>query len=913
MQANLPDGWTQAEYEWLTALGQARDPAPLWSQHRDWQRAAWAQAKLDALQGLTPDAMQRLTPAVQGLIRLADRLGALELRCYARERLLDFALALYDLRTVSPVMRELAALLPRASSVRQVGGWRTLAGLYRIQGELAQARQAAQRAHTAAQQLGDPTLIGQCEYTLAILAHTSGDLDAALRWVQRARASAQRANQPRGVAECYTFEGVVRRARGEYDQALAAYRAGIQASEQAQYPLGVARCIANTGLVYWTMGLYEDARLHYREAMTRFQQLGADWDVATCTLNTAILLQNEGDHEGALELYAQAQRCYEALGDTEGVAYCLLNRAAVDDDMRQHARAAQTAHKAATLFDRLQIPLQAVQARQLKANALLQVDQPRSARLTLDAAQRLLETLSNPTVAVNQAYLLGEAHGKLGEFRAARRQFEACLRLIRETPALRDAPPEEVGVYLSQFREIVASIAGYYGRAGDWRAAFDACQQGKGNALRLAWNAPLSLPELTRAERQRLDALRQRYETALSRQSRARTPAEIRQRRRETERALLAWRAYQRTLAARYPRLNWRQPEPLRPEQLPLDEQTLLVEYAVAPDWLTIVWARRQGGRTRLGGHVVRVPMETLRAEIQALLEAVESEASLPTVQARARALYERLIRPLEAQLQGVRRVMVCPDGDLHSAPWAILCDSCGRYLLERVAIASCPSASAWASAERLARPKPPPRRMLVAAVSEFRGAGGDTRARLSPLPGALREANAVQRVWGSPVQALRNQQATRAGLTRALTQADVLHLATHATPNLRMPMLSAIALWGESEPQWLYAHEVLQQRLRARLATLSACQTAVGANTADGAMGLHWAFLAAGCPTVLATLWRLPDAVAPVWSEQFYTRYRAGEPALIAMRAACLAVRRTPQFQHPRYWGAWQCFGATS
>ncbi|MCL6534797.1 MAG: CHAT domain-containing protein [Armatimonadetes bacterium] len=913
MQATLPEGWTQAEYAWLSALGQARDPARLLDQHRDWQRAAWVQAKLDALQGLTPDAMQRLTPAVQGLIRLADRLGALELRCYARERRLDFALALYDLRGVSPVMRELAGLLPRASSVRQVNGWRALAGLYRVLGELAQAQQAAQRAYTAAQRLGDPTLIGQCEYMLALLAHTAGDTDSALRWVQRARANAQRANQLRGVAECYTFEGVVRRARGEYDQALAAYRAGIQASEQADFPLGVARCIANTGLVYWTMGLYEDARLHYREAMTRFQQLGAEWDVATCTLNTAILLQHDGDYEGALELYAQAQRRYEALGDTEGVAYCLLNRAAVYDDMRQHDRAVQTAHQAATLFDRLQIPLQAVQARQLKANALLQVDQPRNARLTLDAAQRLLETLPNPTLAVHQAYLLGEAHGKLGAFRAARRQFEACLRLIRETPALRDAPPEEVGVYLSQFREIVASIAGYYGRAGDWRAAFDACQQGKGNALRLAWNAPLSLPELTRAERGRLDALRQRYETALSRQSRARTPAEIRQRRRETERALLAWRAYQRTLAARYPRLNWQQPEPLRPEQLPLDEQTLLIEYAVAPDWLTIVWARRQGGRTQLGGQVVRVPAETLRAEIQALLEAVESEASPPTVQARARALYERLIRPLEAQLQGVRRVMVCPDGDLHSAPWAVLCDSRGRYLLERTAIASCPSASAWASAERLARPKPPPRRMLVAAVSEFRGAGGDTRARLSPLPGALREANAVQRVWGSPVQALRNQQATRAGLTRALTQADVLHLATHATPNLRMPMLSAIALWGESEPQWLYAHEVLQQRLRARLTTLSACQTAVGATTADGALGLHWAFLAAGCPTVLATLWRLPDAVAPVWSERFYARYKAGAPALTAMREACLAVRRTPQFQHPRYWGAWQCFGATA
>jgi tetratricopeptide (TPR) repeat protein len=415
MQAALPDGWTQAEYEWLVALGQARDPAPLLQQNRDWQRVAWVQAKLDALKGLTPDAMQRLIPAVQGLIRLADRLGVLELRCYARERLLDFALALYDLRTVSPVMRELAALLPRASSVRQVGGWRTLAGLYRSLGDLAQAQSAAQRAYTAAQQLGDDALIGQCEYALATLAYTRGELDASLRWVLRARASAQRANQPRGVASCYIFEGVVRRARGEYDQALAAYRAGIQASEQAQYPLGVARCIANTGLVYWTMGLYEDARLHYREAMTRFQQLGAEWDVATCTLNTAILLQHEGDHEGALELYAQAQRRYEALGDTEGVAYCLLNRAAVYDDMRQHARAAQTAHQAATLFDRLQIPLQAVQARQVKANCAATVQTSRASALT-HAGRRPTpagDVCPNPTVAVNQAYLLGEAHGKV--------------------------------------------------------------------------------------------------------------------------------------------------------------------------------------------------------------------------------------------------------------------------------------------------------------------------------------------------------------------------------------------------------------------------------------------------------------------------------------------------------------------
>ncbi len=913
MQATLPAGWTQAEYEWLRALGQARDGAPLLRQHRDWQRASWVQAKLDSLRGLSPEQLQHLTPAVQGLIRLSDRLGVLELRCYARQRLLDFYLALYQVRDAPPVMRALESLLPRASVQRQMEGWRTLAGLYRMLGKLEQAQAAAQRAYRAAQTHGDAAQRGKCEYTLATLHYTAGDLDASLQMVLRARASAQRAQNAFGLAECYIFEGVVRRARGEYDEALHAYRNGRQWSEQANYPLGVARCIANTGLVYWTMGLYEDARLHYREAMTRFQQLGSDWDVATCTLNTAILLQQDGDYGGALELYAQAQRLYEALGDPEGVAFCLLNRAAVFLDTESFDRAAATAHQAAVQFDRVPHTLYAVQARQVKAQALLHLNRPRDALVSLNAAQRLMETLPNPTLAIQQAYLLGEAHGRLGEARAARRQFEACLRTIRETPSLRDLPPEEIGMYLSQFREAVASIVGYYGRTDDWRAAFDACQQGKGNALRLAWNAPAHLPELSQSERQRLDALRQRYETVLSRQTRARTPAELRQRRRETERALLEWRAYQRTLAARYPRLNWRQPEPLRPEQLPLDKQTLLVEYAVAPDWLTLVWARRQNGRIVLGGRCIRVSAQTLRREIQALLQALETESPLERVHAHARALYDWLIRPLEPSLAGVRQVIVCPDGDLHATPWAVLCDSRGRYLLERVAIASCPSASAWASAERLARPPRAPRHLLAAAVSEFPGAGGETRARLSPLPGAAQEAHTIQRVWGARAQLLRNQRATRAQLTRALPHADALHLATHATPNLRMPMLSAIALWGESQPQWLYAHEVLQLRLKARLTTLSACQTAVGVQSADGALGLHWAFLAAGCPTVLATLWRLPDAVAPLWSEQFYTRYRRGESALSAMRNACLHIRRAPRFQHPRYWGAWQHFGATS
>ncbi len=511
-------------------------------------------------------------------------------------------------------------------------------------------------------------------------------------------ANAQRANAPGSLADCWLFEGVLRRARGEYDLALQAYRNAQPLYEQANNPLGVARCIANCGLVYWTMGLYEEARLHYREAMPRFQQLGAEWDVAICTLNTAILLQQEGDFTGALELYQDALKRYEALGDREGVAFCLQNMADALIQARQYQEGARRAHRAVVLFEQAGNPAGAAFARQVKARALLSQNRPHEAYQTLLAARTGAQ--SNPLRAIALAYLEGAAQAELKRDAEARRAFRNCLQQIQQLDSLRDAPPEEVGLYLSQFREMVASIVGFYGRRGDWHGAFEACQRGKGNALRLAWQAPQTYAELRPAEQQRLNALRTRYENALAQQSRAKTPTDERRLRRETERHLSAWRTYQRELAARYPRLRWRQPEPLRPEQLPLDNETLIVEYALAPDWLTLVWARRRGGRVQLGGATQRVSEETLRSVIRGLLNDLEREAPLETVHRDARQLYDWLIRLLEAQLTGVRRIIICPDGDLHATPWAVLRDSRGQYLLERVAIGSSPSASAWAAVE---------------------------------------------------------------------------------------------------------------------------------------------------------------------------------------------------------------------
>ncbi|GIV10596.1 MAG: hypothetical protein KatS3mg020_0087 [Fimbriimonadales bacterium] len=911
MQPTLPKGWTQETYQWLRALGLASDPAPLLRQHREWQRAEWVQQRLDALQGLAPRELRQLLPCVRGLIRIADRVGDRDLRCYARQRLLEFHQALYDLNGVLPVMRQLELIIPQATLRRQVQGRRVVAALYDMQGDSERAVAQAQHALRAAQTLGDLRLLSQCEYQLAILYYRQGDLERSVQVIQRSRTNAQQANATIGVAEAWLFEGVLRRARGEYDLALRAYQNARPLYEQANFPLGVARCIANTGLVYWTMGLYEDARTHYREAMPLFQQLGSEWDVATCMLNTAILLQQDGDFDEAMTLYQEVSKRYEALGDKEGVAYCLQSMASTQLRQQRFDEATQLAHRAILAYSQAGNLPMASHARLVKAETLLHQNRSQEALQTLQRVQSNLKTLNSPILQIDYHYLRGDTYARLGRHTDASRAFKQCLTQLQQTPALTGIPPEEVSIYLNRFREQAASIVGYYGRRGQWREAWYACQMSKGNALRLAWQAPRRYPELRPTERQRLDALRRRYEEAAAQESRARTSTQQRRLRRETERALTEWRAYQRQLGARYPRLRWQQPEPLAPDQLPIDSQTLIVEYALAEDTLTLIWTRRESGRIRIGGAVQHVPIETIRNAIQQLLSLMEHEAPKQTISRESRKLYDWLIRPIEAQLGGIQRLMVCPHGDLHATPWGALQNGQGRFLVERVAIGSCPSASAWTVAQQMAKRKPTPSLVLAVAVSEFGGQSEDTRARLSPLPGVIREAQAVAQVWGRIARVFRDDQASRSVILQQMTRAGILHFATHAVPNLRMPMLSALALSGKKTVEWLYAHDALQTHLKARLAVLSACRTGIGASTSEGALGLHWAFLAAGCPTVLATLWRLPDEAAPAWTHAFYKHYHAGKSPGDASRLASLQLRKNPRFLHPRYWGAWQVYGA--
>jgi CHAT domain-containing protein len=76
------------------------------------------------------------------------------------------------------------------------------------------------------------------------------------------------------------------------------------------------------------------------------------------------------------------------------------------------------------------------------------------------------------------------------------------------------------------------------------------------------------------------------------------------------------------------------------------------------------------------------------------------------------------------------------------------------------------------------------------------------------------------------------------------------------------------------------------------QVAVLSACSTAAGdPRPAEGALGVAQAFLAAGVPSVVATLWPVDDGAARDLMLAFHRALSQGLPPAAALRQAQLAV----------------------
>ncbi|MFI5404019.1 MAG: CHAT domain-containing protein, partial [Planctomycetota bacterium] len=298
---------------------------------------------------------------------------------------------------------------------------------------------------------------------------------------------------------------------------------------------------------------------------------------------------------------------------------------------------------------------------------------------------------------------------------------------------------------------------------------------------------------------------------------------------------------------------------------------------------------------TRDGARIVALGPTKELERIAATLAAIGPEGPAEDAIEAARTA---LLRPLG--VDRARRLLVSPDGALAYVPFALLAPA--------QEIAHVPSGTTYTvlleEASRrgeavLALGDPE----TGAAVALLHG------QRLASLPGSREEAKGVGDV------VLLGADATEPGFRSAVAKRPrwrAVHFACHGLVDPERPLLASLALTpGGGEDGFLTAAEVLRSRIPADLVVLSACETAKGkVYKAEGVVGFTRAFMAAGAPRVLVSLWNVDDDATRVLMAKFYEGWKGELGGAAALKAAQEHVRAQEKWRHPYYWAAWQLWG---
>jgi len=296
-----------------------------------------------------------------------------------------------------------------------------------------------------------------------------------------------------------------------------------------------------------------------------------------------------------------------------------------------------------------------------------------------------------------------------------------------------------------------------------------------------------------------------------------------------------------------------------------LPESTALIEYVTAPSQLIIFAVER----TAVHVFVAPVPASEITSQVRALREAIIDRAPRASTQQKARWLNDTLLRPIAPMLSRNARAVIIPDRALSGLPFSALYDARRRlYLAETHEIAIAPTAAAYVHARRRSISRGMDRLLFVANPLQ--------RAR-PDLPAAASEALNSAKQYQS-ASTLSGRNATFAAFRSETAKASVIHFAGHADD-----VGTALVFAEDGDHTGIVdARDIATLKLTTtRVVILSACASALGTTSGrERTISVGRAFLNAGVPSVIGTLWDVPDDEAA---------------RVFAMLHAHLALRKSP------------------
>lgn len=303
---------------------------------------------------------------------------------------------------------------------------------------------------------------------------------------------------------------------------------------------------------------------------------------------------------------------------------------------------------------------------------------------------------------------------------------------------------------------------------------------------------------------------------------------------------------------------------------------------------------------------------EQLTREVNKLLVLLKSPDK-EGYMSQAKKVYTILVSGLPLSTNKKELVFIQED-ILHYVPMEALVNSQGKYLVEGYQVSYAPSLLLWN--EQVQVDKSTKTKLGIYAPSYRKGKKqnpkrNDTIALLGASLEAAKIANFFQSDTFIGIEANKEKFAKNAGNYK------MLHLAMHSSFNNVAPEFSSLVFSANQKDNKLFISELYNLNLNADLAVLSACNTGAGEfKKGEGMVNVSRAFTYAGVPSLVASLWAVPDLETSEIMVQFYEALKEGKPKDQALQEAKLMYLNKAEYEalkHPYYWAGFVVSGNVS
>jgi tetratricopeptide (TPR) repeat protein len=768
----------------------------------------------------------------------------------------------------------------------------------------------------------------------------TGQFQAALQSFQQALNIYQQIKDRGGEGRALAKLSLVYANFGDSDKAVGFAEQSLAIAREIRNQVGVGEALNNLGTVYLTLGDYAKAIWYTQQSLESTREIKDRQGEGAALGNLGIIYMRLGDYAKAIDYHQQDLNIARDIKDRQGEGQALANLGAAYLQLQDYGKTIEYLQQSLAIAREFKAPQTEAQVLGNLGGAYLNLGDYKKAieyfQQVLAIARAIKDSQSEGMALVN----LGFAYTELGDYKKAIEYEQQSLAILREIKNRYGESMALKNLGLTLFKEgnlaqaettlmeaikVQESLRG--GLEDTQKISIFETQLNTYETLQQILIAQDKTNEaLEISERGRARAFLELVASRLSpNPTTAITPEppkiqKIKQIAKEQNATIVQYSIFNsREIVHFIPLSNSPATENSEP-QIEHTNKSELYVWIIEPNgkvtFRSFSLKFKGTQATTDGSALQKLVTETLASlgvgEDRNGIFEVSFPAANPELQTNSlKLLHFFLIQPIADLLptDPNKRVIFVPDQDLFRIPFAALIDSEGKYLIEKHTILTTPSIQLL-ELTHLQRKNSFPSGQAALVV----GNPSPMPSGFQPLKGAEKEALDVAQLLKT--KPLIGSQATEPAVLQQLPNARIIHLATHGTFNEQQPLLGGVALAQTGRDTQndgvLTAEEIfnLKSKLNAELLVLSACNTGRGRITGDGVIGLSRSFIAAGIPSVLVSLWSVPDAPTAELMTQFYTNlYQKKLDKAQALRMAMLKMMENHR-DNPRAWAAFTLIG---